>query len=91
MQITAIATIRFVERPNLLWVQEETDDGITGLGETFFIAAMVETYQHEFVVPRVIGRDLLQIDLLASELNGHLAFRSNGADVRGNSAFDIAL
>lgn len=91
MKITAIETIRLVERPNLLWVHVETDEGITGLGETFFIAATVETYLHEYVAPRVIGRDPLQIDLLATDLNGYLGFRSSGAEVRGNSAFDIAL
>ena len=91
MKITAIETIRLVERPNLLWVHVETDEGITGLGETFFIAATVETYLHEYVAPRVIGRDPLQIDLLAADLNGYLGFRSSGAEVRGNSAFDIAL
>ncbi len=91
MKITAIETIRLVERPNLLWVQVETDEGLTGLGETFFIAATVETYVHEYIAPRVIGRDPLQIDLLAADLNGYLGFRSTGAEVRGNSAFDIAL
>lgn len=91
MKITAIETIRLQERPNLLWVHVETDEGITGLGETFFIAATVETYLHEYVAPRVIGRDPLQIDLLAADLNGYLGFRSSGAEVRGNSAFDIAL
>jgi L-alanine-DL-glutamate epimerase-like enolase superfamily enzyme len=39
----------------------------------------------------VIGRDPLQIDLLAADLVGYLGFRSSGAEVRGNSAFDIAL
>jgi hypothetical protein len=51
----------------------------------------VEAYVHEYVAPRVLGRDPLQIDLLASDLVGYLGFRSTGAEVRGNSAFDIAL
>ncbi|MDE0589144.1 mandelate racemase/muconate lactonizing enzyme family protein [Halocynthiibacter sp. C4] len=91
MKITKIETIRIEERPNLLWVQVHTDEGLVGLGETFFVAETVETYLHEYVAPRVIGRDPLQIDLLANELNGYLGFRSSGAEVRGNSAFDIAL
>ena len=33
----------------------------------------------------------LQIDLLSADLVGYLGFRSSGAEVRGNSAFDIAL
>ncbi|MDW4499364.1 mandelate racemase/muconate lactonizing enzyme family protein [Sulfitobacter sp. D35] len=91
MKITGIETIRIEERPNLLWVEVRTDEGLTGLGETFFIAETVETYLHEYVAPRVIGRNPLQIDLLASDLVGYLGFRSTGAEVRGNSAFDIAL
>ncbi|WP_375570557.1 mandelate racemase/muconate lactonizing enzyme family protein [Ahrensia marina] len=91
MKITAVETIRVAERPNLLWVQVHTDEGLIGLGETFFGAATVEAYVHEYIAPRVIGRDPLQIDLLASELVGYVGFRSSGAEVRGNSAFDIAL
>ena len=91
MKITAIETVRIAERPNLLWVQVHTDEGITGLGETFFMSETVEAYLHEYVAPRVIGRDPLQIDLLSADLVGYVGFRSSGAEVRGNSAFDIAL
>jgi len=91
MKITKLETVRVAERPNLLWVLVHTDEGLTGLGETFFGAETVETYIHEYIAPRVIGRDPLQIDLLALELVGYLGFRSSGAEVRGNSAFDIAL
>jgi L-alanine-DL-glutamate epimerase-like enolase superfamily enzyme len=72
-------------------VKLHTDEGLIGLGETFFITQTVEAYLHEFVAPRILGRDPLQIDLLASELTGYLGFRSTGAEVRGNSAIDIAL
>ena len=91
MKITAVETIRIAERPNLLWVQVQTDEGIVGLGETFFGAATVEAHVHEYIAPRVIGRDPLEIDKLAADLVGYLGFRSSGAEVRGNSAFDIAL
>lgn len=91
MKITAVETIRIAERPNLLWLQVHTDDGLVGLGETFFGAATVEAHVHEWIAPRVIGRDPLQIDALARDLVGYVGFRSSGAEVRGNSAFDIAL
>ncbi|MDV7142541.1 mandelate racemase/muconate lactonizing enzyme family protein [Tropicimonas sp. TH_r6] len=91
MKITAIETIRIAERPNLLWLQVETDEGLVGLGETFFSATAVEAYLHDDLAPKVIGRDPLEIDLLASELVGYLGFRSSGVEMRGNSAFDIAL
>lgn len=91
MKIVKLETIRVEERPNLLWLQVHTDEGLVGLGETFFMAETVEAYMHEYVAPIVIGRDPLQIDLLASDLVGYLGFRSTGAEMRGNSAFDIAL
>ena len=91
MKITGIETIRIAERPNLLWVQVHTDEGLVGLGETFFGAATVEAHVHEWIAPRVMGRDPLQIDALAADLMGYLGFRSAGAEMRGNSAFDIAL
>lgn len=35
MKITKLETVRIEERPNLLWLLVHTDEGITGLGETF--------------------------------------------------------
>lgn len=91
MIITRLETVRIDERPNLLWLLVHTDEGLTGLGETFFHARTVETYIHEFIAPRVIGRNPLEIDALSRDLTGILGFRSTGAEMRGNSAFDIAL
>ena len=91
MKIIALETIRVAERPNLIWLQVHTDQGLVGLGETFFGAATVEAHVHEYIAPRVIGRDPLEIDRLAADLVGYLGFRSSGAEMRGNSAFDIAL
>ena len=91
MKITGLETVRIAERPNLIWVLVHTDEGLTGLGETFFGAATVEAHLHDYVAPRVIGRDPLAIGRLAAELTGYVGFRSTGAEMRGNSAFDIAL
>ena len=91
MKITALETIRIAERPNLIWLQVHTDAGLIGLGETFFGASTVEAHVHDYIAPRVIGRDPLEIDKLSGDLVGYLGFRSSGAEVRGNSAFDIAL
>jgi L-alanine-DL-glutamate epimerase-like enolase superfamily enzyme len=91
MRITGIETIRITERPNLIWLLVHTDDGLTGLGETFFGAETVEAHVHESIAPRVIGADARAIDRLAADLVGYLGFRSTGAETRGNSTFDIAL
>ena len=91
MKIIALETIRIAERPNLIWLQVHTDQGLVGLGETFFGASTVEAHVHDYIAPRVIGRDPLEIDKLSADLVGYLGFRSSGTEVRGNSAFDIAL
>lgn len=91
MKISALETIRVKEFPNILWVEIHTDEGITGLGETFFMARTVEAYIHEEVAPKLIGRDPLAIDLISKDLTGYLGFRSTGAEMRGNSAVDIGL
>ena len=91
MKITALETIRIAERPNLLWVQVHTDEGVTGLGETFYGARAVETYLHETLAPLMLGEDPRRIEYLARRAEGYLGWRSTGAETRGNSAFDIAL
>ena len=91
MKITAIETIRLEEFANLLWLRVHTDEGVTGLGETFFVAKTVEAYVHEGIAPKVLGRDPLAIDRIARDLTPYVGFRSTGAEMRGNSAFDIAL
>jgi L-alanine-DL-glutamate epimerase-like enolase superfamily enzyme len=91
MKITKLETIRVAERPNLLWLHVHTDEGVTGLGETFFGAGAVEAYIHETLAPLVIGENPLRIEYLARKVEGYLGWRSTGAEARGNSAFDIAL
>ena len=91
MKISAIETIRAEEFENLLWLRVHTDEGVSGLGETFFLPRTVETYIHESVAPRLLGRDPLQIDRIAKDLTGYLGFRATSAEMRGNSAIDIAL
>lgn len=91
MKITGLKTLRLAEFPNLLWVEIETDRGLTGLGETFFGAAAVEAYLHETVAPLILGTDPSRIDHIARMLYGYVGYRSSGVEMRGNSAIDIAL
>ena len=91
MKITALETIRLAEFGKLVWLRVHTSEGLTGLGETFMAPETVEAYVHEVIAPKLFGRDPLQIDLIARDLNGYLGFRSTGAETRGNSALDVAL
>lgn len=91
MKMTRIETIRLEGFPNILWVHVHTDEGVVGLGETFYGVAAVEAYLHETAAPYLIGKDPLQIDKHARALYGYVGYRSSGAEMRGNSAIDIAL
>jgi L-alanine-DL-glutamate epimerase-like enolase superfamily enzyme len=91
MKITKLETVRLTSLPNLLYVRVHTDEGIVGLGETFFGAAAVESYLHESAAGRLLGADPLQIDKTAKALKPYVGATSSGAEVRGNSAVDIAL
>jgi len=91
VKVTALETIRLDEYPNLIWVLVHTDEGLTGLGETFFGARAVEAYLHESVAPYLLGKDPLQIDRHSRDMVGYVGFRGTGVETRGNSAVDIAL
>ncbi len=91
MKVTQIETIRVDEFPNILFTRVHTEDGLVGLGETFYGAKAVEAYIHETVAPYLLGKDALEIDRHSRGLYGYFGFRSSGAEMRGNSAIDIAL
>jgi galactonate dehydratase len=91
MKITAVETLRLGEFANLCWVVIHTDEGVSGLGETFMGAAAVEAYIHETAAPKLIGRDPRRIPEIGLALKNYLGWSSAGVETRGNSAIDIAL
>ena len=42
MRVTELKSLRLEEFPNLFWVLVRTNEGLEGLGETFFGAEAVE-------------------------------------------------
>lgn len=91
MRVTRLDTLRLDEFPNLLFLEVHTDDGLVGLGETFFGARAVEAYIHESVAPYLLGDEALDIERHAREMRGYLGRGGSGVETRGNSAVDIAL
>jgi L-alanine-DL-glutamate epimerase-like enolase superfamily enzyme len=90
--ITALRTIRIAERPNLIWLELETSDGLTGLGESFRGSQAVEAVLHESVAPWLVGRDARHIEAVSRHLmTPYLGFHSASAEVRAASAVDLAL
>lgn len=91
MRVTAVETLRLSEFPNLLWLRIVTDEGLTGLGESFRGSAAVEAYIHELAAPYLVGKDPLRIERHWHELAGYVGRLGSGAETRGRSAIDIAL
>jgi len=92
VKITSLETIWLDEFPNLLWVQVHTDEGYTGVGETFYGARAVEAHIHETLAPRLLGADPLRIEYLNAAMTMlPVAQASTGVEYRAASALDIAL
>jgi len=92
MKITAIETVQLPHLNNILWVVVHTDEGITGLGETFRGTNAVSAYLHSDVANLLIGANPLEIDRISKLLTEpYVGFRSSGVEIRAASAIDIAL
>ncbi len=91
MKVTAIETVRIEEFPNLLWVQVHTDEGLVGLGETFYGPGSAEAHVHGIIAPYLLGKDPQQIERHQAHLVGYVGFVGASAEMRGRSAVDIAL
>ena len=91
MKVREIETIYVDELPNVLWVQVHTDEGLIGLGETFFGADAVGSHIHEFIAPYLIGKNPLEIEKHSSRMTGYAGRGGSGAEMRATSAVDIAL
>jgi len=89
--ITSVTTVRPAGHPNLLWVLVDTDDGLRGVGETFFMAETVAAYVNEVASPYLLGQDARDIHLQWRALYRQWQRRGIGAEARGASAIDVAL
>lgn len=90
--IRRLRTYRLPDRPSLIWLELETDDGLVGLGETFRGAVTVDACLHEELAPWLLGRDARAIEGISRHLlTPYVGYNSSGAEVRAASAVDIAL
>ena len=92
MRVTAIETIHVQAYPNITFVEVHTDEGLSGLGETFRTPRAVAAQVHETVAPYLLGKNPLTIDAHSNVLlNPYLGFASSSVEIRAASAIDIAL
>ncbi|MEI9906745.1 MAG: hypothetical protein WDO06_01540 [Actinomycetota bacterium] len=92
MKVTALETIRLKEFPAILFLQVHTDEGLIGLGENCVGVETVETFIHESIAPRLLGKNPLDINAMHETLHqDFIGFNGSGIAVRAASSIDFAL
>jgi L-alanine-DL-glutamate epimerase-like enolase superfamily enzyme len=92
VKITKVETIRCDEFFHVLWVRIHTDNGLIGLGETWYLPRAVSSVIHEMYAPMLIGRDPMDREALWAAMFGNVeGFGYAGAEARALSALDTAL
>ncbi|RSL33967.1 mandelate racemase/muconate lactonizing enzyme family protein [Salibacterium salarium] len=92
MKITAIETIQLPEHPQLLWVHIFTDEGVTGLGETFPRPSSAKRIIHDVFASMLIEKNPLDKEVIFEDLFQAIHYHGyGGAEMRALSAIDIAL
>ena len=78
--------------PNNLWIRIFTDDGLVGVGETYYLPRAVSAIIHDLFAPLLIGRNPLDIENHWNNLFSLVNFCGfAGAEMRAISAIDVAL
>jgi galactonate dehydratase len=78
--------------PNNLWVRIYTDEGLIGLGETYYLPRAVGAIIHDLFAGLLLGRNALDIENHWNNLFSLVNFCGfAGAEMRAISAIDIAL
>jgi L-alanine-DL-glutamate epimerase-like enolase superfamily enzyme len=91
-RIERIETIRLAEHPRTLWVEVHTDDGLVGLGETYYVPGAVAAVIHDIAAPHLLGSSPFDIERAWTTLFQETNFYGYaGAEMRAISALDIAL
>ncbi len=92
MKITRLETIWFDEQPNTLWVRIHTDDGLIGLGETYYVPRAVSAMIHDVFATLLLDRNPLDIENHWNNMFSTVNFFGfAGTESRAISAIDVAL
>lgn len=92
MKITKIETAYDAPNSGLLRCRVHTDAGLIGSGESFYIASAVAAIIHDWMAPRLIGANPLDIEGHWRFLYERAAnFGARGAELRALSTIDLSL
>lgn len=90
-RIVRVDTVRTAVQANVTLVLLHASDGTVGIGETFYGASAVEAYIHDVAAPVLLQHPDTSPGAISRLLAGYVGYSGSGAEVRGNSAIDIAL
>lgn len=95
MKVTAIETVTLGPEspmPALLFVLVHTDEGLTGLGETYYLPDACREVVHRDIAPSLLGADPTAVESKWHEMyDAYCRVAGRGAEVRALSAVDVAL
>ena len=91
MKISRVKTYVHDDFPNVFHVEIETDEGITGLGESYYFASSIAHFTQEFAAPQILGKNPLDREELSKSLTTYVGYNGSGVETRTRSAIDVAL
>lgn len=92
MKITRIETIWLDEQPNTTWVRIHTDEGLIGLGETYYVPRAISAVVHDVFANLLLGCDPFDIEKHWQNMFSTVNFFGfAGSETRAISAVDVAL
>jgi L-alanine-DL-glutamate epimerase-like enolase superfamily enzyme len=92
MKIEKLETVWFDAQPNTMWLRIHTDEGLIGLGETYYAPRAVSALIHDVLASLLIGRSAFDIESHWTNMFATVNFFGfAGTETRAISAVDIAL
>ncbi|MEM7670574.1 MAG: mandelate racemase/muconate lactonizing enzyme family protein, partial [Pseudomonadota bacterium] len=91
MRIVRIETVRPAAPATVIFVRVITEDGLAGLGETWFGPETVEAEIHARLAPQLLGQDATMIPELTRRMRPYVGAWGSGAEMRALSAVNLAL
>ncbi|HEY8287084.1 MAG TPA: mandelate racemase/muconate lactonizing enzyme family protein [Chloroflexota bacterium] len=92
MKIEKLETVWLDAHPHTLWLRIHTDQGLVGLGETYYAPRAVSAIIHDVLANLLIGQSVFDIERLWANMFATVNFFGfAGAEMRAMSAVDIAL
>ena len=93
MKITEIETFSMgdsSEMPGLLFVRIHTDEGLSGLADTYFLPTACSEIIHRHIAPVILGADPFDRERFWRRLyNGFASYGVGGAELRSLSAITL--